>query len=86
MWLSDDGCLTEEEEMFSRILVPLDGSGLAERVFPGVTELASAFGSEVVIASVCGPGDDKRKLRPAGVMYLIRPNRSRPFLQAQRRR
>ena len=41
--------------MFNRVLVPLDGSKLAEQVFPAVAELASAFGSEVVIAGVCKP-------------------------------
>jgi len=41
--------------MYYRVLVPLDGSKLAEQVFPAVAELASAFGSEVVIAGVCEP-------------------------------
>ena len=41
--------------MFNRVLVPLDGSKLAEQVFPTVMELASAFGSEVVIVGVCAP-------------------------------
>jgi nucleotide-binding universal stress UspA family protein len=41
--------------MFNRVLVPLDGSKLAEQVFPTVTELTSAFGSEVVIVGVCAP-------------------------------
>jgi nucleotide-binding universal stress UspA family protein len=41
--------------MFNRVLVPLDGSKLAKQVFPTVTELASAFSSEVVIVGVCAP-------------------------------
>ena len=41
--------------MFQRILVPLDGSKLAEQVFPHVAELAKAFGSEVVLVAVCEP-------------------------------
>lgn len=39
--------------MLDRILLPLDGSKLAEQVLPAITELASALGSEVVIAGVC---------------------------------
>jgi nucleotide-binding universal stress UspA family protein len=45
--------LKEEEEMLNRVLVPLDGSKVAEQVFPAVTELASALDLEVVIAGVC---------------------------------
>jgi len=41
--------------MFNRVLVPLDGSELAKQVFPAAAELASAFGSEVVIVGVCEP-------------------------------
>lgn len=40
--------------MLKRILVPLDGSKLAEQLFPAVTELAIALSAEVVIAEVCG--------------------------------
>ena len=39
--------------MYERILVPLDGSKLAEQVFPPVVELARVFGSEVVLVEVC---------------------------------
>jgi len=39
--------------MFDKILVPLDGSRVAEQVFPWVTELASAFGAEIVTLGVC---------------------------------
>jgi len=41
--------------MYDKILVPLDGSKLAEQVFPPVTEVAGAFGSEVVLVEVCEP-------------------------------
>ncbi len=39
--------------MFNKILVPLDGSKLAEQAFPYVVELARAFGSKVVLVGVC---------------------------------
>jgi len=41
--------------VFEKILVPLDGSVLAEQALPYVTELASAFGSEVTLIGVCEP-------------------------------
>jgi nucleotide-binding universal stress UspA family protein len=42
--------------VFQRILVPLDGSKLAEQVFPAVIELAGAFGSRVFVIGVCDSG------------------------------
>lgn len=41
--------------MFERILVPLDGSKMAETVLPYVTELASYFDSRVTLARVSEP-------------------------------
>lgn len=43
--------------MYEKILVPLDGSKTAEQVFPGVADMASAFGSEVIMLGVCEPED-----------------------------
>lgn len=45
--------------MFERILVPLDGSKVAEQVFPYVIELARAFGSEVISIGVCEPEESE---------------------------
>jgi len=45
--------------MYERILVPLDGSKLAEQVFPSVVELARAFSSEVVLVGVCEPEESE---------------------------
>jgi nucleotide-binding universal stress UspA family protein len=45
--------------MFEKILVPLDGSKVAEQVFPYVIELASAFGSEVISVGVCEPEESE---------------------------
>ena len=41
--------------MYKRILVPLDGSKLAEQVLPHVTIHARQFGAEVVLLKVLGP-------------------------------
>ncbi|MFU8795761.1 MAG: universal stress protein [Dehalococcoidia bacterium] len=43
--------------MFERILVPLDGSELAERALPYAGAIAKRLGSEVVLLTVSGPGD-----------------------------
>lgn len=45
--------------MYKKILVPLDGSKLAEQVFPPVSQLAQAFSSEVVIIQVCEPEESE---------------------------
>ena len=39
--------------MFEKILLPLDGSKIAEQAFPYVVELATSFDSEVICAGVC---------------------------------
>jgi nucleotide-binding universal stress UspA family protein len=41
-----------EKEMFEKILVPLDGSKVSEMVVPYAIELASLFGSTIIIAGV----------------------------------
>jgi len=45
--------------MYERILVPLDGSKLAEQVFPYVAELARAFSSEVILIGICEPEESE---------------------------
>jgi nucleotide-binding universal stress UspA family protein len=45
--------------MFEKILVPLDGSKIAEQAFPFVAELATAFGSEVICAGICEPEESE---------------------------
>ena len=40
--------------MFERILIPLDGSELAEMALPYGEELARRFGSEVILFHVSG--------------------------------
>jgi nucleotide-binding universal stress UspA family protein len=41
--------------MYEKILVPLDGSKLAEQVIPYVSELSKAFKSEVTLIGICEP-------------------------------
>ncbi len=45
--------------MFEKILVPLDGSKLAEQALLPVVLLAKAFGSEVIVISVCESDETK---------------------------
>jgi len=54
--------------MYERILVPLDGSKLAEQVFPYVAELARAFDSEIILIEVCEP--DESEYGQACRLYL----------------
>ena len=45
--------------MWKKILVPLDGSNLAELALPYAEELAAAFGSEVVLLYVSEPAESQ---------------------------
>jgi nucleotide-binding universal stress UspA family protein len=47
--------------MFARILVPLDGSNLAEQVLPHVARIARGLDSEVAIVGVCEPEESDHK-------------------------
>lgn len=43
--------------MFKRILLPLDGSALAEEAIPYAEELAIKMGSEITLIHICAPKD-----------------------------
>ncbi len=45
--------------MFKKILLPLDGSKLAEQVFPHIAKIAVNFDSEVTLVSVCEPEESE---------------------------
>ena len=45
--------------MYEKILVPLDGSDLAEAALPVVTEIARVLGSRVILLNACGMSEDK---------------------------
>jgi nucleotide-binding universal stress UspA family protein len=52
-----------------RVLVPLDGSDLAEEVLTGASALAAATGAELVLVRVVDPG----RARPTGVQIVSAP-------------
>ncbi|GAH92800.1 unnamed protein product, partial [marine sediment metagenome] len=54
--------------MFSRILVPLDGSQLAELALPYAEELAGAFNSELSLVYVCE--SDEAQYRHMHQLYI----------------
>ncbi len=41
--------------MFERILLPLDGSNIAEAAIPYGAELAARLGSELILFHACAP-------------------------------
>ncbi len=47
--------------MFERILLPLDGSELAERALPYGRELARKLGAELILFHVCSPEHNQQK-------------------------
>jgi nucleotide-binding universal stress UspA family protein len=47
--------------MFRRILVPLDGSRLAEQVLSHAAVLAQAFDSDVIVVGVCESGESEQR-------------------------
>lgn len=53
--------------MYTRILVPLDGSRVAEGVLPHVQEMAKAMGSEVVLLRVLQPWQIEEGKYPAPI-------------------
>jgi len=44
-------------EVYRRLLVPLDGSELAEQALPYVLKISRGFDSEAVLLTICPPGD-----------------------------
>lgn len=53
--------------MYKRILVPLDGSSLAEQSLPHAAAHASAFGAEVVLLKVLGPLPEPSMTSPRAI-------------------
>ena len=51
--------------MYTKILVPLDGSKTAEMVLPNVVRLARESKAKVVLLTVDAPGSDSRKAGPS---------------------
>lgn len=57
--------------MYQKILVPLDGSKLAERAIPWADELARTLGAEVTLLRVVGPNDIPDEVMADGVAYQL---------------
>ena len=58
--------------MFDRILVPLDGSKLAESIFPSLLPLAQKLGSNLVLLLVNeGGNEDRAEAHPAGAVSRL---------------
>ncbi len=72
---ASEGAQTEGEAAFNSIVVPLDGSEIAESVLPAVVEMAQRLDCEIVLFRACNVphsiygGDDGR--HPAIVAELI---------------
>lgn len=54
--------------MYNRILVPLDGSPLAEEALPYAVEIAKKFESELYLLRVVSPGASTAFITPGGMM------------------
>lgn len=69
--------------MFARILVPLDGSEVAETALAPAIEMARKFASEVVV--LCVAGAEEALVEPSGAMVYARElwNGNRSQGQAQ---
>ncbi len=59
---------TQDVTMYKKVLVPLDGSELAETVFTYAKELAGRMGLELIFLHVCAP--DERELLPMRRAYV----------------
>jgi len=54
--------------MFERMLVPLDGSPLAECVLPHVVAMAAPLGAKVTVLHVCEPRDADEAVQPVNAV------------------
>jgi nucleotide-binding universal stress UspA family protein len=70
-----------------RVLVPLDGSALAEHVLPEATRLTAGAGGEVVLATVVRPNHDQdQDSRPARALATASRDHARTYLHGVARR
>lgn len=68
--------------MFSRILLPLDGSKLAECVLPHAVLIARAYNAEVILLRVQDPSAQMTRRRPVDPLdWQIRRAESETYLQ-----
>ncbi|MFO8010757.1 MAG: universal stress protein [Dehalococcoidia bacterium] len=69
--------------MFSRILVCLDGSGLAEQALPYASAQAKRFGSKVILLQIVNLTD--ATVIPAGPMGPAEPEHAGPLQELSRK-
>jgi len=68
--------------MFKRILVPLDGSGFAERALPHAEFVASVFDSTIVLLQVLETtGEINQPGSEDPILWKIRENKAKQYLQ-----
>ncbi|HHT81720.1 MAG TPA: universal stress protein [Spirochaetales bacterium] len=68
--------------MFKRILVPLDGSGFAERALPHAEGFARVFGSTIVLLQVMETtGEINQPHAEDPITWVIRKNKTEQYLQ-----
>lgn len=68
--------------MFKRILVPLDGSGFAERALPHAEFIASVFDSTIVLLQVLETtGEINQPGSEDPILWKIRENKAKQYLQ-----
>lgn len=68
--------------MFERILVPLDGSALAECVLPHAAALARAYNSEILLLRVQDPANSLTRPRPVDPLeWQFRKAEAETYLQ-----
>lgn len=73
--------------MFEHILLPLDGSSLAERVLPHAVTLSSAFGSKLTLLRIVHQEDRENQHRMVNPMdWQMRKSTADAYLQSVQKR
>jgi nucleotide-binding universal stress UspA family protein len=71
--------------VYERVLVPLDGSALAEAILPFAERVAGPLDAEVILVRVVEPISPAEAMASAGVVtpdtYLVREMEARRYLQ-----
>ncbi len=76
-----DAAKAGKGQLFSRVLVPLDGSEAGEAALPYVKELASKFASEVIFLQVVPPGQYVHTV--GGLNYVRFPDSELELMRKQ---
>lgn len=80
-------CVDKEETMFRKILVPLDGSALAEGVLPHVLTLAHSTNAEVILLQVLEQNHPPEQARPVDPLsWRFRQMEAKTYLEGIQQR